>query len=191
MHFPELIENSKRFLCLHCIDAAHRKSDMHEHPVANAAANGVALIHDAADIDLPPYAAHIDGCQHIVGIIYFRNTARNAEDIISTPFGSGFFHIKKTGSTDGCLAKKSSAVIGGNFGMRKHYEASPRKPSCNALEQNAILEAAARQSDPAKRGGCLAYTKPTSSLFRRALSQSVMKTRGYRFGWNVAAEIVQ
>ena len=53
---------------LRLVDAAHGEADMDQHPVADAGIDGMAVVDDAADVDLPADAADIDGrracCRH-------------------------------------------------------------------------------------------------------------------------------
>ena len=79
--------------------------------------------------------------------------------------------LDETRGADRRLAERQPAVVGGHFGVGEHDKACVAQCRGDALEQNAVLEGAARQARPCRSA---------ATRVARAASRSVASTSASR-----------
>src|SRR4029077_127760 len=136
LRFAQLGEYLERLRRLCGIDAAHGKSDVDQHPVADTGIDGMALVDDAADVDLPADAADVDGRDHVVGIIYPDDAAWNAETHGSTlPFALALALMRRAAPIAAWPSDSPPSLAGTSACAST---TNPASPSCAATLSNRM-----------------------------------------------------
>jgi hypothetical protein len=123
-----------RFLLL---DPAHCKTDMDQHPIAEAGFERLVGTDDAGEVDPAADAADIDRDDHRVSVIERDDLPGHAEAHQTPP------SISRAAAIAGCPRPKP--VIGGDCGMAQDAVAQGPQPLRHFAEQDRVLKAAARQ----------------------------------------------
>jgi hypothetical protein len=69
LRFAELGQDLQGLGRFRLVDPAHRETDMHQYPIAEANLERMGIVDYAGYIDLPADTADIDGGERVVGIV--------------------------------------------------------------------------------------------------------------------------
>src|SRR5271157_6010758 len=99
--------------------------------------------------------------------------------------------FEEPSGADGGLTERQAPVIRWNVGVRQHGESCHPQFSCYALEQNAVLETPARQSDRVELRPIGAAPRKPYRGFDQRLRQSFVEPQRHCGGGSTLRQIAQ